>query len=169
MPTWIVHFWEYFEATYGYWWGTLAVLTAAERFAERYFHSFWRKHIDPWITPEWRKYILLCFVIIAFVIGNFRAFDAEREAKELARVASKPPPLDPSAIYQGGFAVASIIEPRIDVVNNLMVFPVVTASRELEFNREFEFRNWKLICSGYLSSAVTFWGNSTDNLLQFHM
>jgi hypothetical protein len=83
MPAWIVRFLEYFEATYGYWWGTLAMLTAAERFAERLFHGFWRKYIDPWITPEWRKYILLCFVIIAFVIGNFRAFDAEREAKEL--------------------------------------------------------------------------------------
>jgi hypothetical protein len=155
MYMWVVRLWEYFQATYGYWWGTLAVLTAAERLTERWFHGFWKKHVDPWITPDRRKQILLFFVAIAFVIGNFRAFDAEREAKELALAASKPH-LDPTALYQGGFAVASIIEPSSDVVNNLMVFPAITASRELELNKEFEFRNWKLLCSGKISGVMTF-------------
>jgi hypothetical protein len=155
MYPWIAHLWEYFQATYGYWWGTLAVLTAIERLTERLFHGFWRKYVDPWITPERRKQVLLFFVVTAFVIGNFRAFDAEREAKELAQAAAKPH-LDPTALYQDGFAVASIIEPDSDVVNNLMVFPAVTASRELELNKEFEFRNWKLLCFGQTGAVMTF-------------
>lgn len=69
--------WEYLLAAGIYWWGALAVLTAIERHSERLFPSFWKKHVDPWLTPMRRKQILVVCALFAFLIGNFRAFDEQ--------------------------------------------------------------------------------------------
>jgi hypothetical protein len=42
------------------------------------------------------------------------------------------------------------------VKNGSMIFPAVTASRELELGSEFEFRAWRLICSGNPGPSMTF-------------
>jgi hypothetical protein len=151
---WIARFWEYLVAAGIYWWAALAVLLGAERVAERYFHNFWKQRVDPWITPEKRKQILIALALVAFVIGNFRAFDVEREAKEQA--ISEKKKLDPDLIYQDGFPVASIIEPTSDVAINTLTFPAITASRNLNTAKEFEFRSWKLLCSGQPGGTMSF-------------
>jgi hypothetical protein len=139
-----------------YWWAILAVLLGIERLTERAFPTFWQTRIDPWFTPARRKQALIVFALVAFFVANFRAWDQQREAKEEAIAKQGKTVLDPSALYQHGFPVASIIEPQIDVRNGSILFPAVTASRELELGSEFEFRTWHLICSGEPGSMMTF-------------
>jgi hypothetical protein len=153
---WIARIWEYLLAAGFYWWLALAVLLMLERLAERIFHGFWKKWVDPWFTPDRRKQVLIFFALAAFVIGNFRAFDFEREAKEHAIAERKKPLLDPMILYQDGFQVASIIEPQTDVKANAIVFPAITSSRNLDTAKEFEFRSWKLLCSGDPAEVMTF-------------
>lgn len=81
----MAHFWEYLRAAGIYWWTALAVLLGIERITERAFPNFWRKRVDPWFTAARRKQVLVGFALIAFVVGNFRAWDEEREAKEVAQ------------------------------------------------------------------------------------
>jgi hypothetical protein len=152
----IIRFWDYLVAAGLYWWTALAVLLGIERVAERYFHDFWQRRVDPWITPETRKRILIALALIAFVIGNFRAYEAEREAKEQAIAGRLKPVLDPDIIYQDHFPIASTIEPTPDIAANTLTFPAVTASRNLNLAKEFEFRTWKLLCSGEPAGSMTF-------------
>jgi len=152
----IVRIWEYLQASGIYVWGALAVLLGIERIAERLFPAFWKKHLDTWSTPERRRQILIGLALAAFVIGNFRAFDAERQAKEQAIAERHKPPLDPTVLYQDGFPVATLLEPQTDVGANTISFPAVTASRNLNLAKEFEFRSWKLLCSGDPTSVMSF-------------
>jgi hypothetical protein len=151
----VINFWNYLVAAGVYWWAALAVLLGIERVAERFFHNFWRRRVDPWITPEKRKKILIAFALIAFVFGNFRAYEAERVAKEQA-IAAQKPALDPDVIYQDRFPVATVIEPKSDPSANTLTFPAVTASRTLNLAKEFEFRTWRLLCSGEPAGSMTF-------------
>ena len=98
----LVRFWDYLVAAGIFWWTALAVLTGIERLAERYYHGFWKTWVDPWFTPERRKQVLVALALLAFLIGNFRAFEAEREAKEQAIADRQKPPLDSEILYQGG-------------------------------------------------------------------
>jgi hypothetical protein len=152
----IARIWEYLSATSIYWWGALAVLLGIERFAERAFPNFWKRRVDPWITPEKRRQVLITLALIAFVIGNFRAFEAEREAKEEAIAEKAKPSLDPEMLYQDRLPVASIIEPQTNPVANTLTFPAVTASRNLNLAKEFEFRGWKLLCAGEPAGVMSF-------------
>jgi hypothetical protein len=83
-PGLVANFWEYLRAAGLYWWAALAVLLGLERLAERAAPNFWQKRVDPWFTPDRRRQALIAFAIFAFVIGNFRAWDEERAAKEAA-------------------------------------------------------------------------------------
>jgi hypothetical protein len=80
----IASFWEYLRAAGFYWWVALAVLLGIERIAERAAPTFWQRRVDPWFTSARRKQVLIAFALLAFVIGNFRAWDEERQAKEAA-------------------------------------------------------------------------------------
>jgi hypothetical protein len=148
--------WEYLQAAGVYWWAVLAVFLAIERLAERAFPTFWQSRVDPWFTPHRRKQTLMGFAILAFVIGNFRAWDEERTAKEHAIANQSKSVHDPGILYENGFPVSSIIEPTVDLKNNLLSFPAVKASKELNFADTFEFRNWQLACSGQPGSVLTF-------------
>jgi hypothetical protein len=130
-PSWFARFWEYLSAAGIYWWAGLAVLVALERYAERIAPDFWKEKVDSWFTPTRRKQALVLFAVLAFFYGNFRAFDAERSAKEYAISERAKPALDPTAIYQDGFPVGSITQPKMDIANNLIAFDVVTAPHEL--------------------------------------
>jgi hypothetical protein len=148
--------WEYIFAAGGYWWLGLAVLLALERLAERAFHEFWKKHVDPWLNADRRRQILFLLALAAFVYGNYRAFEGERLAKEQVQKEQHIVKLDPAWLYQNGFQVASIVEPTIDIDHNMLIFPVVTASKELGADAEFEFRNWRLLCSGTPGAMMSF-------------
>jgi hypothetical protein len=127
-----------------------------ERSIERYFPSFW-KWSEQYVTVEHRRRVFVAIAIAAFVYANFRAFDTERDAKERALAETKKVVLDPAILYQDGFPVASIIEPQTDAIAKTMVFPAITASRNLDTAKEFEFRSWKLFCSSSeATSAMTF-------------
>jgi hypothetical protein len=67
--------WAYILETGAYWWAGLAVLLAIERIAERMFPVFWRVRVDPHLSPNARRGLLVLFAVIAFLYGNFRAFD----------------------------------------------------------------------------------------------
>lgn len=82
---WFARIWEYLSAIGIYWWAGLLALLALERIAERLFHNFWKKWLDPWLTPQRRKQALIIFAILAFLYGNFRAFDDE---SRMARTAA---------------------------------------------------------------------------------
>ena len=153
----VARIWEYLLAAGVYWWATLAVILGIERVTERAFPNFWKSKVDPWFTSKRRKQFLIAFALLAFAIGNFRAWDEERAEKEKAiadRLTSSP--RDPNFLYQGDFQVATIIEPTVDVTNNSIVFPAVTASRELNLSADFEFKDWRLACSGQPGSMMTF-------------
>ena len=77
-------FWEYLYAAGVYWWAALAVLLAIERLAERLFPNWWKANIDPWFTPALRKRVLILFAAVAFLYGNFRAFDEQAAAVRAA-------------------------------------------------------------------------------------
>jgi hypothetical protein len=145
---WIARLGEFLVAAGIYWWAALAVLLALERLAERWFHGFWKEWVDPWFTPARRKQALIIFALAALLIGTFRAWDAEREAKEQAIAERQKPLLDPTVLYQDGFPVASILEPHFDAATNTWAFQDAMTSRTLDLTKEFEYRTWKLLCSG---------------------
>ena len=100
--------------------------------------------------------MLFAFAGLAFVYGNFCAFDYERAAKEEAIAKVAKPILDPAELYQASVPVASVTEPQTNVPANMLSFPVVTASRPLDMSKEFEFRDWKLLCSGKELGSMSF-------------
>jgi hypothetical protein len=85
---------EYLQATGWYLWGALAALTAMERYIERLCPDRWRKQLDLWSTPQRRRQILLAMALVAFVIGNFRAWNEEREARFAAEKKAANCPVD---------------------------------------------------------------------------
>jgi hypothetical protein len=85
---------EYLQATGWYLWGALAALTATERYIERLWPDRCRKQLDLWTTPQRRRQILLAMALIAFVVGNFRAWNEEREARSAAEQKVANCPLD---------------------------------------------------------------------------
>jgi hypothetical protein len=174
-PSWFARIWEYLSSTGVYWWGAIAVLIALERYAERLFHNFWKTKVDPVLTPEIRKKILIIFALVAFAYGNFRAFDSERQAKEQAIQAKEQAiseqkaafPRDQNSLYQSGIAVATTTEPQIDAISNIIVFPVVTSTKTLNNNIEYEFRDWKLTCSGEGTVGMRFGAIAMTSYPQF--
>jgi hypothetical protein len=147
--------WEYASTVIGYWQFWVAVAFMIERSVERYFPSFW-KWSERYLTIEHRRHVFIAIPIVAFVYANFRAFDAEREAKERALADAKKTPLDPVVLYQDGFPVASVAQLQMNATNNLITFAAVTASRPLDMTKEFEFRDWKLLCSGQEDGSMSF-------------
>lgn len=155
--SWLSRFWAYLEAAGLYWWAALAVFTAIERYAERAFPEFWKRRVDPWVIPVRRKQVLIAFALIAFVIGNFRAWDEERAAK-LRALAGDTSPRDPIGIYLSGIRVGQIApglagNPAFDPATNIIRFNIISASRELDLTQELEFREWKMLCTGNISGG----------------
>jgi hypothetical protein len=76
-------------AVIGYWQSVVAAAFMIERITERIWPAFWREKVDPIFTPDKRKTAFITIAVIAFLWGNFRAFDDERRNKEdaLSRLA----------------------------------------------------------------------------------
>jgi hypothetical protein len=67
------------------------------------------------------------------------------EAKtKAASVNAKP--RDPQSLYEEDNAIAIVRDPKIDLDNKKITFPVVTSSVILGINKSYQFQNWKLAC-----------------------
>jgi hypothetical protein len=60
------------------------------------------------------------------------------------------PARDPNGLYQSGTLVASVHDPNIDKKTQTIIFGAATTTTGmlLDMNSMFEFRYWKLQCSG---------------------
>jgi hypothetical protein len=66
---------------------------------------------------------------------------------------------DPRSLYEDANPIALVWDPKVDLDNKKITFPVVTSSVILGINKPYEFQNWKLACgSTRLYNAV---GNGT--------
>jgi hypothetical protein len=64
-------------------------------------------------------------------------------------------PRDPRSLYEDANPIALVSDPKVDVGNKKITFPVVTSSVILGINKYYEFQNWKLPCgSTRLYNAV---------------
>jgi hypothetical protein len=154
-PSWLGRIWEYLSAIGIYWWATLAVLLTVERLAERGFPGFWKARVDPWFTPVRRKQTLTIFVVLAFLLGNFRAFDDERREIDRLRLQLTQAPSSPTSsernpdgLYQFGEEVATVAGASISQGNSLITFQMVRSAGKLDAAREVEYREFVLSCSG---------------------
>jgi hypothetical protein len=67
------------------------------------------------------------------------------EAKtKAASVNAKP--RDPRSLYEEDNPIALVRDPKIDLDNKKITFPVVTSSVILGINKSYQFQNWKLAC-----------------------
>ena len=53
---------------------------------------------------------------------------------------------DPRSLYEEDNPVALVRDPKIDLDNKKITFPVVTSSVILGINKTYQFQNWKLAC-----------------------
>jgi hypothetical protein len=53
---------------------------------------------------------------------------------------------DPRSLYEDANPIALVRDPKVDVENKKITFPVVTSSVILGINKSYEFQNWKLAC-----------------------
>ena len=55
-------------------------------------------------------------------------------------------PRDPRSLYADDNPIAIVRDPKIDLDNKKITFPVVTSSVILGINKSYQFQNWKLAC-----------------------
>jgi hypothetical protein len=75
--------------------------------------------------------------------------DAQRnlnEAKNKAAASIDVRPRDPRSLYEEDNPIALVRDPKIDLDNKKITFPVVTSSVILGINKSYQFQNWKLAC-----------------------
>jgi hypothetical protein len=62
---------------------------------------------------------------------------------------------DPRSLYEDANPIALVQDPKVDLENKKITFPVVTSSVILGINKFYEFQDWKLACgSTRLYNAV---------------
>ena len=71
--------------------------------------------------------------------------------KSLGEAKSKPVSVenrsrDPRRLYEDDNPIAEVQDPKLDLDNKRIVFPVVSSVAILVTNKLYEFRNWKLAC-----------------------
>jgi hypothetical protein len=67
------------------------------------------------------------------------------EAKtKAASVNAKP--RDPRSLYEEDNPIALVRDPKIDLDNKKITFPIATSSVILGINKSYQFQNWKLAC-----------------------
>jgi hypothetical protein len=74
--------------------------------------------------------------------------DAQRNLNEAKTKAASfdVRPRDPRSLYEEDNPIALVRDPKIDLDNKKITFPVVTSSVILGINRSYQFQNWKLAC-----------------------
>lgn len=137
---------DYATAIVSYWQFWIAVAFWIERALERYLPTSTTKKFNELLPAARRRPLFLWIAAFAFCYANFRAWDIERSAKETAIAGSRPARLNPSKLYQDGFEIADVDEPKIDAGNQTLTFPRLSTIR-LDPNREIEYSNWKILCT----------------------
>jgi len=71
--------------------------------------------------------------------------------KRLSETKSKPVSVenqshDPRRLYEDDNPIAEVQDPKLDLDNKKIIFPVVSSAAILGVNKLYEFRNWKLAC-----------------------
>lgn len=71
--------------------------------------------------------------------------------KSLSEAKNKPPSIenrsrDPRRLYEADNPIAEVQDPKLDLDNQRITFPVVSSVAILGTNKFYEFRNWKLAC-----------------------
>ena len=71
--------------------------------------------------------------------------------KSLGEAKSKPVSVenrsrDPRRLYDDDNPIAEVQDPKLDLDNKRIIFPVVSSAAILGTNKFYEFRNWKLAC-----------------------
>jgi hypothetical protein len=62
---------------------------------------------------------------------------------------------DPRSLYEDDTPIALVEDPKVDLHNKKITFPIVTSSVILGINKSYEFQDWKLACgSTRLYNAV---------------
>jgi hypothetical protein len=116
-------------------------MSAGPFLADRLITWFWpwgRQKLDA--LPHRRQVFLWLMVAGVFWSG----FLAWRDEKQKHAVA----PLNPLMLYQGGFPVADVGKLSSDAEKDMILFDQLTAVNVLDMSSEFEFRDWKMMCSG---------------------
>jgi hypothetical protein len=74
--------------------------------------------------------------------------DAQRNLNEAKTKAASFDirPRDPRSLYEEDNPIALVLDPKIDLDNKKITFPVVTSSVILGINKSYQFQNWKLAC-----------------------
>jgi hypothetical protein len=74
--------------------------------------------------------------------------DAQRNLNEAKTKAASVDvrPRDPRSLYEDDNPIALVRDPKIDLDNKKITFPVVTSSVILGINKTYQFQNWKLAC-----------------------
>ena len=74
--------------------------------------------------------------------------DAQRNLNETKAkaVSLDVRPRDPRSLYEDDNPIALVRDPKIDLDNKKITFPVVTSSVILGINKSYQFQNWKLAC-----------------------
>lgn len=124
-------------------------LFALDRLIDRYWPEG-RDWLNKHVSSASRKRAEIAVLIFGIFLAGFLAWKGEHE-KLIAKT-----PLDPAAVYQDGFPAASIRNIDISAAENIISFDVITAQKRLDFTRGFEFREWKLACSGKEANSMTF-------------
>ncbi|WP_316195837.1 MULTISPECIES: hypothetical protein [unclassified Bradyrhizobium] len=135
---------EYLSAIAPFWQFWVAVAFFVERALDRYLPTLISAKLNEIMPAGSRRLLFVWIAAIAFCYANFRAWDVERAAKEVALASQAK--LNPFKIYQDGFEVGDVGEPKIDAGNQTLVFPTLATIR-LDPNREIEYSNWKILCA----------------------
>jgi hypothetical protein len=128
-----------------------------------------RQKFDDLISPELRRKVLAVAAVVFFFVASFLAYDDVNVQLKTERIKSSDTKelrerlavlerqkRDDTKLYQDGRVVASIERPAMNPTANTISFVGVTADRELDMTKGFEFNGWELACSGEKIGSVNF-------------
>jgi hypothetical protein len=131
-----------------------ALFLAFERF---------RGHQLSWLT------FFVVFIVFGFAAASYQTWhdeyfggkEAQSRANDVAVLRDKIAQLekqqrDDTKLYQDNKIVAVVGNVAVDAGRQTVVFPIVTSERDLDMTKGFEFREWKLVCSGQPAGSMSF-------------
>jgi hypothetical protein len=130
----------------------------------------WAQKIDALVLPKTRQKIEIGAILLAMFIAGFLTWRDEHTAKLLAentqieenkalraRISNpENQQRDDTKLYQGGKIVASVSGLVVHSGDDSLGFAAVTADRELDFNKDFEYGPWKLNCVGEEGGSMNY-------------
>jgi hypothetical protein len=142
-------FFSFLQAIFQHW---LALMSAGPFLIEKLLTLFWRSARERIANHPNIKRLVLSIALLGAFIAFFQTWEEEHVKAKINML----PRLDTSRLYQDGFDVAAIEGININPSYNTISFMIVTANRELDFNKEFEYGNSRLLCSGTPGGFMAF-------------